>query len=842
MFKSLYRKAARKLLYLMVRTNVLPNNIEDLNIDPSLPTFYVLSQKSYSDFLVMDCETEKLGFPSAAKKIKLTNGSETKYFSPTFAANIHGSIDKNAKFLPKNLKDFLEFFADAENITVQVVPVFIRWGLSPDKENSWFKVLFADAWIDPGKFRKLMMLFVHGRKTYVNFDKPFLFNSSDFTSENAVLKAGQIKNRFQEHFLNVEESMVGPDLSHRRSLFAEILSTEKVQSVVKQHAIEKNIKLEKSYAKADKYLNEIASDYSYPIIRFMDIVLERVWNQIYNGVNIEGLDNLRQHSTNYELVYVPCHRSHIDYLLLSYALFTNGFALPYIAAGINLNFPVVGSILRRCGAFFMRRSFKDDPLYATIFAEYLATIMNRGYPLEYFLEGGRSRTGRLLPPKLGMINMTVTAAAQSQEKEVAFVPIYIGYEKIVEMGSYIGELYGKKKQKETLGGLLGTAKRLKEDFGRVHLKFAEPILLNEFMQENLPEWQGAFTRQETNSDSAALQVGLVEKRSAIKKLGTSIVTNINNICDVNVTNMLALAILGEPNYVLDKKQLESQLNIFLDLLRQVQASVMPNVSLTDHSANEIIDLGKQLKVVSIETHVLGDIVRLDNSQILSMTYYRNNVLHLVATSAMLACIFVNSRRVSLDMAKSLCHWIYPFLKAELFLPWSEEEYDQVIDEHIKILLNLNLIEASGDYFQAARYETEEYHQLLAMSNLIHETFERYYIVLTLLGVFGSGELGEFELEGLARLTAQRLAILYSVNAPDYYDKTVIKGFLETLKNRNILYLNDEEKICFEFQPDITNKNASKVLGDSVRKQIDKIAFTEKDKLLAHLYENQKQAK
>ena len=164
---------------------------------------------------------------------------------------------------------------------------------------------------------------------------------------------------------------------------------------------------------------------------------------------VHHLDTLKQNAPGHEVVYVPCHRSHMDYLLLSYLLYTKGIVPPHIAAGINLNLPVIGPILRRGGAFFLRRSFRGNALYSAVFTEYVSQLVAGGYSIEYFIEGGRSRTGRLLPPKGGMVAMTVRAFLRQPTRPVLFQPVYIGYEKLLEGDSYLDELIGKPKQKES---------------------------------------------------------------------------------------------------------------------------------------------------------------------------------------------------------------------------------------------------------------------------------------------------------------------------------------------------------------------------------------------------------
>ncbi len=206
-------------------------------------------------------------------------------------------------------------------------------------------------------------------------------------------------------------------------------------------------------------------------------MLTRIWNRIYDGVQFTHVETLERAAETHEIVYVPCHRIHMDYLLLSYAIFRHGYAMPHIAAGINLNLPLVGRFLRKGGAFFIRRSLRGNALYTVVFMSYLAAIMARGHSLEYFIEGGRSRTGRLLQPKTGMLAMTVRSFLRDPARPVMFLPVYFGYERIFEGSTYIGELSGLPKQKESIFGLLRVLPRLKERFGKVHVNLGEPIEL-----------------------------------------------------------------------------------------------------------------------------------------------------------------------------------------------------------------------------------------------------------------------------------------------------------------------------------------------------------------------------
>jgi glycerol-3-phosphate O-acyltransferase len=225
-------------------------------------------------------------------------------------------------------------------------------------------------------------------------------------------------------------------------------------------------------------------------VRFMATMLGWLWTRLYDGVDFEHVEKLNEAGDGAEIIYVPCHRSHMDYLLLSYVIYRKGFAVPHVAAGINLNLPVIGRFLRMGGAFFLRRSFKGDALYAVVFAKYLGFMMARGHSLEYFIEGGRSRTGRLLSPRTGMLSMTVRAYLRDPGRPVVFMPVYFGYERIVEGRTYIGELSGRPKEKESVVGLLkGVVSVLRSKLGRVHVNLGEPIALDELLLRHNPEWR-----------------------------------------------------------------------------------------------------------------------------------------------------------------------------------------------------------------------------------------------------------------------------------------------------------------------------------------------------------------
>jgi len=269
------------------------------------------------------------------------------------------------------------------------------------------------------------------------------------------------------HLRQRRSATVGPDLSHKRTLVNQVLRAPGVQRAIEAEAGDDRDARMLAEKKAREYALEIAADISYPTIRIVERLLKRVWHQIYDGIELNHVDQLQQVAEGQEVVYVPCHRSHFDYLLLGYVVYEEGLHIPHVAAGINLNLPVVGSILRRGGAFFLRRTFKGNKLYAAVFDAYLHQVIRRGHSMEYFIEGGRSRTGRLLEPKGGMLVMTVHSFVKDPRRPIVFVPVYFGYERLIEGDAFISELGGAAKEKESLFGLVRSLRSLREHYGKV---------------------------------------------------------------------------------------------------------------------------------------------------------------------------------------------------------------------------------------------------------------------------------------------------------------------------------------------------------------------------------------
>jgi glycerol-3-phosphate O-acyltransferase len=546
------------------------------------------------------------------------------------------------------------------------------------------------------------------------------------------------------------------------------------------------------------------------IVAILARLLRWFWTRLYDGVELHHFEQLQKISEGNEVVFVPCHRSHIDYLLLSYTIYFKGYAVPHIAAGINLNMPVVGGILRRGGAFFMRRSFKGNTLYTMVFMKYLGLMMARGHSIEYFIEGGRSRTGRLLQPKTGMLSMTVRSYLRDPRRPVVFLPVYFGYERLVEGKTYVGELSGKPKEKESIIGMLRTLPALRKKFGKVHVSFGEPLRLEDVLVKFAPQRQpGAPEREERPA-----WLG-----SAVNHLAGRIMTNINSAACATPINLLALALLATPRQSMIASDLSRQLELYASLLRQYPYS--PLVAITDLDGASMIKHGERMGVLERLPHPLGDIIRMNEENSVLMTYFRNNVLHLIAMPSLIACCFLNNRTMTTSDIQRLMWRIYPYARDELFLRWEESEVDEVVLETLDDLANHGLLERAQEPSAWCRPPTDsvEAVQLSVLAQTTVQMIERYYLVISVLLKAGSGRLTQAVLESQCQLMAQRMSILHELNAPEFFDKSLFAHFIDLLRERKVLTINAEGRLAFTEMLTAVAQDAQIVLHEQIRNSI-----------------------
>ncbi|SDI66488.1 glycerol-3-phosphate acyltransferase [Pseudomonas delhiensis] len=803
----------RRLLYLWVRSETINQSSLSLKIDRSKPVLYVLQQPSVSDLAVVDTECRKAGLPRPVMPVAVGSSIEpAAFFYLTPEPDWLGRQDKRGA--PPALVRMLAAIGQNGVDDAQIVPVSVFWGQSPDSEKSAWKLLFADNWAVTGRLRKLARILILGRKTRVQFSAPIHLRELVDQGKGQERTLRMVQRILRVHFRNQKTAVIGPDLSHRRTLVKGLLRAPLVRQAIQEEVDTQHITQEKAEALALRYANEIAADVSYPVIRFLEVTLTWFWNKLYEGVRVNHIERVQDVAQGNEIVYVPCHRSHIDYLLLSYLLFRNGLTPPHIAAGINLNMPVVGSILRRGGAFFMRRSFKGNQLYTAVFNEYLHTLFSRGFSTEYFVEGGRSRTGRMLHPRTGMLAITLRSFLRDSRRPIVFVPVYIGYERVLEGRTYLGELRGAAKKKESIFDLFKVVSALRQRFGQVWVNFGEPIHLDGFLDQHEPGWR----KQELAPEYRPAWLP-----DATNQLAREVARHLNDAAAINPVNLVALALLSTSRLALDERALERVLDLYLALLRKVPYS--PSATLPDGDGKALIEYVKSMNLLSEQKDALGRILYLDEQNAVLMTYYRNNVLHVFALPALIASFFQSNARISREQLLNYTRALYPFLQQELFIRWDLDQLDAVIDQWLAALVEQNLLKQDGDAYVRPAPSSREYVLLTLLARAITQTLQRFYMAIALLLNAGQRQLGAEELENLCTVMAQRLSILHGLNAPEFFDKTLFRNFIQALLEQRVLRKDEAGKLSYhEKLGEVVEGAAKRVLPAEIRLSIRQVAL------------------
>jgi glycerol-3-phosphate O-acyltransferase len=650
----------RRVLALGVQFRVRPENAAALLRGCGHPVCYVLERRSVTDLAVLQEACLALKLPRPGRPLGGALKDLRSYFYLTQPRSLWST--RPAAHPPAQLVQMIRVLRADPAADFALVPVAVYWGRAPQREASWLRLLLVEDWVLTTRLQKFLQVLVNGRDTLVELDEPLSLRALLDADLKVAQRGRHVTRTLRALYARRRAARIGPDLSHRRTIVNEVLRTRAVRAAVSQEMRGKGLTRRKAMLRARADALEIAANYSHAFVRFMEHALTRLWNRLYDGVELGHAATLEQVAEGNEIIYVPCHRSHMDYLLLGYAIYVQGYAVPHTAAGVNLNLPIVGRLLRKGGAFFIRRSFRGNALYTTVLMKYLAAIMARGHPIEYFIEGGRSRTGRLLQPKIGMLSMTVRSFLRDPLRPVVFVPVYFGYERLVEGRTYIGELSGRPKEKESVLGLLKSWRVLRERFGKVYVNLGEPIALEGILDRHDGEWRA----RRPADDERAPWLG-----AAVATLADSIMRHINAAAAVTPINLIALTLLAMPRQALPEADLVRQLELYRALLTACPYS--ERVTLTKLSGPEMVEYGIALKLISREAHALGDIVRMSEANAVLATYFRNNILHLFALPSLIACVFVSNAQVSTWDIQRLARRIYPYIAAELFLRWSESE-------------------------------------------------------------------------------------------------------------------------------------------------------------------------
>jgi glycerol-3-phosphate O-acyltransferase len=530
------------------------------------------------------------------------------------------------------------------------------------------------------------------------------FLSSHRTLGEARL-ARRLNNSLQRELAQEERAVWGPLLLPRHAIAERVFEGREVAATLATMAQDRGIPERKLWREARGYFWEIAANFSGFAFGIIELLFKQIWRRMFSGVEVRGLERVVECVKQHPVVLVPCHRSHFDYMVLSYIFREHFLSPPHIAAGINLSFWPVSSLLRGSGAFFIRRSFEDNEVYKLVFHRYLSTMIRQGYTLEFFIEGGRSRTGKILTPKLGMLSGVVRAFLQGVRRDLYLVPVSIHYGRIAEESAYDAELSGGKKQKESFGALLKARSVLKQRHGTVYVSFAEPMSLRDTLGERL----GRFAE---GQDDPVVQE---EQRRFVQKLGFRILHEVNEAAVVGATSLSSTVLLSSPRGSSRFDEFTIAARALSELLRWRGVAFTPSLERNLGQANfgEITSFLASSGLISVADADAGRVLQVPVVKRKVLDFYKNNTIHFFLLPSLLAHAY--ARGVPRTELKEELWWWLNLLRWEFALP----ERESVAAEAGRLL---DYFRAHGASFDGDRRAVPLVHALVGILENFREAY------------------------------------------------------------------------------------------------------------------------
>jgi glycerol-3-phosphate O-acyltransferase len=455
------------------------------------------------------------------------------------------------------------------DVDLVVVPQVFLWSVAPESHNPGvIDVLFGRNDM-PGDARALIQAAFAYRHGTLRAGTPlslreFMASQQDAADDAVLLRrlTWALLGRLERE----RRAVVGPARKREGRIREEVLRSSRLRGAIRDLAGKDPAARAALVEKADGMLRELVADPDARMTRALEPLLDTLARRVFSGVDVdaEGMERVREASRRGVVVFLPSHKSHVDYLLLSWALRKHWLELPLVAAGDNLAFFPLGAILRRGGAFFIRRSFRGDRLYAAVVDAYVRRLLRDGWALELFLEGGRSRTGKLRPPQVGMLNLIVDAALALDGRELFFVPVSIGYERMLEEGELSREKEGAEKRKEDARSLLDAFGTLREPWGRANVQIGNILSLSGVRRQlGLPE---------------AGMLAPAKRRSLVHRIAFQSMREINRVTAVTAGALVATVLLGDAGRGLSHADLLADCERLLAYVRHAGARTAPGLA------------------------------------------------------------------------------------------------------------------------------------------------------------------------------------------------------------------------------------------------------------------------
>jgi glycerol-3-phosphate O-acyltransferase len=665
-----------------------------------------------------------------------------------------------------------------------VVPLALFWRKGPRSESRFLNLDYG-ALTRPSDLAKVTSFVATYRSLAIKTGEPIDLRAfiEDHRDEGPARIARKIRRSILIWLYREEKVVQGPTLLSLARVRDDVLTDPGVRRAVAARARAPRSSPEEAQRAAEKMFREIAARMNSTLLAIFDAALRPLFARLFSSIEVAGLERMAELARQHPIVLVPNHRSYFDFLIVSDLLYRNFMLPPHIGARENMAFGPFGFLFRRCGAFFMRASF-DDPLYREVFRSYLSHLVREGLTQMFFIEGGRSRTGKSLPPRLGMLGWQVEAFIDSTRRDFLFVPVSIGYERLVEESSMVNELEGAQKTKESMIGLVRARKYLRRRFGSVHVTYDEPISLAAALGENRLRFSRAALERCEAGEAERVRA---EKRDFIERLGRQIVERINGAMVANATSVAATVLLGAPHRGLLRSELTQRMQEVVEILRRENVRLTQPLEADEGSFDDSIAFLLRADLVEVESDPRGEILYYEESRRRALDIYRNSIAHFLATPSCLARSLLHGASEK-ELEEDVSTW-HDLLYREYFIP-----SDEALATRWRRLLGFFEEAGWAECDDAGWRATEAGTPLLrCLAEQSRGVIEAYVACCSALALLESETAGRIEID---KKTLRKRAELYFRHAellgeaarPEAANDTTFSNVLELLVERRILAL------------------------------------------------------
>jgi glycerol-3-phosphate O-acyltransferase len=822
---------------------------------------YVLRNLSFVDFLALDYLTKKLGLPEVrfandlglwvlepmgrgwlsalrprteaddVKRLReaIDGGSSAALFlkrpptllEPPPLARQRGGLARPLPSRGKTEGDaYLRAIIEAQRSRrepILLAPQVFVWTRNPDeqKQNVVDALFGPREW--PGKLRTVTQFLMNWRHVTLRAGEPldvaaFLEHETRGAGGSPPTDDVLVRRLTYALLRRLERErrgVVGPAKKPADRLREQVVRSPRLQKIIRDMAGEGATERRVLGYRALAMLREMEAEVDPNALRALEAVFDQTVARMYSGFDIdeEGLARVREAAKDGTLVLLPSHKSHVDYIILTRLFFRSNLPVPLVAAGDNLAFFPLGPVLRRAGAFFIRRSFKGDRLYGAVVDAYMRRLLKDGWPLEFFLEGGRSRTGKLLPPKLGLLSIVVDAVLGAEgdaSRKVWFVPISIGYERLVEERAYVRELTGGEKAKEDVRGLAAAAESALGRYGRLNVQFGELLSIDSVLAE-LGETKRPLTP--------------AKRRALVTRLAYRAMNEINRVTAVTPSALVAAALLTHGKRGLPHPELVTQCERLADILREDGARFAPSLLasrepfiLRKGAIREACELFQRAGHLEAQRPgvPVGDADRstrpgddaiyvVPDEDRLSLDLAKNLVVHVFVSRAMIATPLAAHKQeggVDAEQLALQVQFLSRLFKYE-FQFRADATFETIFHETLGEMLERGEVvrDASGNMMLAPAGEGRE--RAVTSARMVRNFVEGYRVAARGLAALLKGGLSPKDLGKRAMASGERMFLAGEIECREAVNRPVIENALLAFVDQGYLRRDDGKYVLPE---------------------------------------------